>query len=427
MKNIYFAFAFAFALLAFFACSPDGGSGGKGGPNSIPKSGACYLEYNLAENYADMCMAGITESVTRSDCKDLESEIRGYTVKYQTSCPSGQDYKCYIDDEGEGFVYLYGSSYNKNSCSQFGGELVAQSSNSKASSSSKGSIGGTSSTGSTGGSKACYSRDAYENFGDGLPELPICFEGNITRSDCDDFSEMLYDAPVSFQNSCPSRSRDDLTCTISGFNGVYIYVYGETVTDYNLTCSDFGWNTATTNKSSSSAGSTKSSSSGTTTTSGACHITSTNGYNFAACIQPMSRTECTGNEDGIMFSYVTSCPTGACDVDYDDYDGTTYYSYGDLCKDDFCDIYPEYCDDDDYWDYCDDMYFYCLYYDECDDYYDYCVGGYGLKAKKLPKKGLLKAKGLSKAKSLPKAKGLSKELKSLSKELSEGLSKKVLR
>jgi len=272
MKNVYIYLAAILAVLVFSACSEDKDDSSKGGPGSSSKPGACYLTFNLIENYGDMCFEGITESLTRSDCNELIEEMEDegipsgyYSVKFQTSCPSGQDYKCYVDaDEDEGYVYFYGSFFDKNSCNEFGGVLVTPSSSSA--------------------------------------------------------------------------------------------------------------------KSSSSNGSTKSSSSGNTTTSGACYATSTKGYNFASCAQPMSRAECMEyDEDGIDFSYVTSCPTGACDVDYDYYDGTTYayYYYGDLCQDDFCDIYPEYCDDDDDWDFCD-------YYPE------YC-DGYGLKAKKLPKtKGLLK-------------------------------------
>jgi len=73
----------------------------------------------------------------------------------------------------------------------------------------------------------------YTDIGDGLE---MCFQGiteHLTRADCD---EMSYETGnvVRYQNSCQSGQK--LKCNIDGEG--YIYVYGQTVTDYGLTCDD---------------------------------------------------------------------------------------------------------------------------------------------------------------------------------------------
>jgi len=78
----------------------------------------------MRPNFGDMCAEGKIESITASDCDEMladmdeDPETAGmYTVKFQDSCPSGQQLKCDVD--GEGFIYLYGLMFLGSTCESF--------------------------------------------------------------------------------------------------------------------------------------------------------------------------------------------------------------------------------------------------------------------------------------------------------------------
>ncbi|MDR2594214.1 MAG: hypothetical protein LBC87_05535 [Fibromonadaceae bacterium] len=213
MKNIYFAVALvSVVLLVFSACSNGGDD--ESYPSSKP--GACYLTFNIIDDFGDMCLEGITESVTQADCNEMLEDMNSdpdmpsgaYSVKFSNSCPTTQDYKCYIKgDDGKGYVYLYGSAFDKNSCREFGGTDVGGST--KPSSSSAGN--------STQG--ACYI-SFVEDVG---MDFAVCTEP-MSRAECNLYAEMLgnyYD--VNPRSSCP---KSGIVCT-SEEDGVIRYVYGE--------------------------------------------------------------------------------------------------------------------------------------------------------------------------------------------------------
>jgi len=405
MKNIYFAIALVFlVLLAFTACSTggngdddssgnsssgtsSGGNGGSGksssskGGGTGSKAGACYITFNLLGGYADMCFEGITEALTRSDCNEIleemndDPEISGaFSVEFMNSCPTTQDYKCYIVDDDvldEGYAYLYGSFYDEGSCDEFGGIDVTpkQSSSSKKASSS--SAGSGSQTG------ACYL-----SYSDLYAGNHVCEEGisePITKALCDYIGEELVNTGMietyKFQSSCPSG--ESLRCLN---DPIRVYYYGSEFTD--RTCSNLGYDddpAAPKRSSSSAGGGSKSSSSG--GTQGACYASSLyEDYNF--CIEPISSSYCKIYaelyEDYYDFSTRTSCPKSGYKCTYEE-DGINYYFYGEGADESDC-------EDEGY------------YNDE---------SGFLAKAKSLPIKGLA-IKDLAK-KSLYKTKGLYKK------------------
>ena len=286
MKNIYFAVALV--LLVFLACSPTDGdvdgtgtsssnglgsrsSSSKGGSNQGSKPGACYFTLTLMDDYGDMCTEGRTESLTAANCREMLADMNSqpgmtgaYTVKFMNSCPSGQDLKCAIEDEG--FMYLYGSFFEDKTCRDLEMDPI-QSSNSKASSSSKGggAQGGycfweedddcekiptglnaldcieeggipvaqcpnvpasssskkasSSSAGNSTSGNACYVY--YEDY-DNSVEWGFCIKPT-TRSECNSFQDEEDDAIIRFSDSCPSNPR--VTCPPSGGKNVYFYGY----------------------------------------------------------------------------------------------------------------------------------------------------------------------------------------------------------
>ncbi|MCL1957292.1 MAG: hypothetical protein FWF63_08210 [Fibromonadales bacterium] len=194
-----------------------------------------------------------------------------------SSCPSGEDYKCHVKgDDGEGYAYLYGSYYDRNSCEELGGTDVGgsttpSSSSKKASSSSKGGgaqggycifddyygtdyycqeippdydsqscidMGGelvnkcpnvpasssskkassSSAAGSTSGT-ACYIY--YED--DGSVDWGVCIKP-MNRSECNALAADVFedDATIKYPDSCPSPK---VTCPKSGGRDVYFYGY----------------------------------------------------------------------------------------------------------------------------------------------------------------------------------------------------------
>jgi len=333
MKNIYFA-TFALALFAFSACSTggngdgdssdSGGFGGRSSGSTGSKSGACYFTFTLMEDYGDMCTEGRKESLTNSD------------VEFMNSCPSGQDYKCYIgeDDEGAGYMYFYGSQFDENSCREYGG-IDVPNTGSRPSSSSRPSSNSNSTSG------VCYFPDLDLDVSIGM-----CLEGktaSITRSECEEAGEEQGLVPI-FQNSCPSSS-PQLKCDMR--NGYYVYYYGAILA--SLDCSDFGYNpvSSSSSKPSSSSRASSTPSSNSNSTAGACYFTYNGDYfDWSFCLEykteSITRTDCDEIGEtisGFTPSFKTSCPTGyryTCDSD-DPY----IYFYGEDAEESDCDFLLE--------------------------------------------------------------------------------------
>jgi len=203
MKNIYIAIAIA--LLAFYACSPEGSGGGGSG-------GACYLTFTLMADFGDMCYE--SADLTSSDCRELAADMDGYTGKFMNSCPSGQDYICEVDGER---AYLYGSFFDKNTCRDYFGVDPVKSSSSTGSTKSSSSAGSTksSSSGNTTTSGACY---LYDDDG-----YAICYKPS-TSAEC---REEGYDWDhFEFRDSCPSGYCDNFED-----DGEDVYLYGEACYD----------------------------------------------------------------------------------------------------------------------------------------------------------------------------------------------------
>ncbi|MCL1957295.1 MAG: hypothetical protein FWF63_08225 [Fibromonadales bacterium] len=360
MKNIYFAFSLVFlVLLAFLACSPAGGddegdgtgtsSGGlgkkssssKGGSAPNSKSGACYITFTLVEDYLDVCLEGITKSITRDECDEFAEDLNyepgvpgdAFIASFDKnkSCPSGEDYKCHLGKTGdEGYAYLYGSYYDEYSCEDFGGTLVStpSSSSKKASSSSNG--GSKQSSSSKGGSS--QAGVCYLSFTGSLAGNHVCEEGvsqPMTKEDCEMIGEILAEyATYKFQTSCPSGEL--LRCVEDPLRAYY---YGPRFTDE--TCSSLGVeDDPSAPKKSSSSGGIKSSSSAGNSTSGVCYYEMYE--DWAVCIKPMTNSECKSLSKYAEFQ--TSCPPRPI-VSCPPSSGKTAYFYGDDAEPDDCDYF----------------------------------------------------------------------------------------
>jgi len=234
MKNVYIYFVAALAVLAFSACStndddnpssssssssaikPSSSSAGGTKPSSSStggsglRSGVCYFpnvyENNDEVNYdMGLCLEGITESITRSDCEDLGEDMEA-TSNLLNSCPSGYKLKC-IDDEEEGYYYIYGQvlADNNVTCEFFDLNSVTTSSSS---------AGGTRpSSSSAGGSETgvCYVNSSALDW-------QYCLDGKddpITRSDCESYGN-------TFMKSCPPDPKFECD-----FIDTHISLYGE--------------------------------------------------------------------------------------------------------------------------------------------------------------------------------------------------------
>jgi len=221
------------------------------------------------------------------------------------------------------------------------------------------------SAGGSDDSGVCYFPNTWENASIDY-ELGLCIEGkteSLTRSDCLEMGED-EDLTVRFLASCPLGYK--LKCG-KGENPYYLYayLYGEVITEMNITCSTFDFDTVINNISSSSIGgsnpssssagisnpssssagsSTPSSDSNTDSGYGACFI---NASFFQVCMEgitnPMTRSECEeiGDEFGFSVSFGNSCPTGhqlRCEEYDDEYDEAyVSYYYGDMFEGLTCD------------------------------------------------------------------------------------------